>query len=472
MKKQFILIIISVLLGTSSVVAQKFSISGTVVNEKQEELVGVNVYLRHTRLGSTTNANGEFVINKIEKGSYILTCSAVGMETLRKSIELSGDITDLRIQMKEGNEKLEAVVVTGTGTRHKLSEAPVQTEVIGKKTIRQLAPQRVEDLLMQVSPSFEFTPNSMGSNMSLNGLNNKYVLVMIDGKRLHGDVGGNNDLNRINPEDIERIEVVKGASSSLYGSEAVGGVVNIITKRSKNQVNITNSSQFQELGQWQQSNSIGINAGKFSLTSRFGRKRNEGWQLSEFELDKKDELVATSKMAQNAYTDYTFSQSVQYEPNAKLNLDAFVSHYKKDVERPTNEYDYGYYFEDLSYNFGGSYKLSKKASLKFDFNSDNFKYFYRYNKNDEKNEFYNGDLSINKDQTRYEGNLISVIKLKDWNILNTGFQYVDEAMVSDRLISDRKSASTVSAYVQDEIKFLKHYTLVAGMRFNSHETFG
>lgn len=71
----------------------------------------------------------------------------------------------------------------------------------------------------------------MGSNIQLNGLKNDYILIMVNGKRMNGDIGGQNDLSIINPATIERIEIVKGASSSLYGSDAIAGVINIITKK-------------------------------------------------------------------------------------------------------------------------------------------------------------------------------------------------------------------------------------------------
>lgn len=71
----------------------------------------------------------------------------------------------------------------------------------------------------------------MGSGIQLNGLGNDYILILVNGKRMNGNIGGQNDLNIINMANIERIEIVKGAASSLYGSHAIAGVINIITKK-------------------------------------------------------------------------------------------------------------------------------------------------------------------------------------------------------------------------------------------------
>ena len=128
-------------------------------------------------------------------------------------------------------DSLQEVVVTGTGTQHLLKDAPVQTEVISRRQLQQYAGKSIEDILTGLTASFDFSENDMGSHLQMNGLGNSYVLILIDGRRLHGDNGGENDLSLIDPNNIEKIEIVKGASSALYGSDAIAGVINIITKK-------------------------------------------------------------------------------------------------------------------------------------------------------------------------------------------------------------------------------------------------
>ena len=122
---------------------------------------------------------------------------------------------------KELSLLLNEVVVTGTGTEHYLKDAPVQTEVLMGKALEQYQARNIDDLLSGLSPSLTFHDGDMGSHIQLNGLNNDYILIMINGKRMNGDIGGQNDLNQLNPANIERIEIVKGAASSLYGSDAL-----------------------------------------------------------------------------------------------------------------------------------------------------------------------------------------------------------------------------------------------------------
>ena len=85
-------------------------------------------------------------------------------------------------------DSLQEVVVTGTGTQHLLKDAPVQTEVITAKMLKNYGGRSIEDILSGLTASFAFSEDDMGSQMQLNGLGNSYILVLIDGKRIHGDV--------------------------------------------------------------------------------------------------------------------------------------------------------------------------------------------------------------------------------------------------------------------------------------------
>ena len=149
-----------------------------------------------------------------------------------------GFMPSVQAQKLIQGDSLQEVVVTGTGTRHLLRTAPVQTEVITSRDLQQFAGRSIEEVLSSLSASFAFSEDDMGSHLQLNGLGNSYVLILVDGKRLHGDNGGQNDLGLIDPACIERIEVVKGAASALYGSDAIAGVINIITRKQESSIQI------------------------------------------------------------------------------------------------------------------------------------------------------------------------------------------------------------------------------------------
>ena len=168
---------------------------------------------------------------------------------------------------KELSVLLNEVVVTGTGTEHYLKDAPVQTEVITGKALDSYQGRSMQDILEGLNASITFNPSDMGSGIQMNGLGNDYILILINGKRINGDTGRQNDLSIINPANIERIEIVKGAASSLYGSDAIAGVINIITKKNRDKVSLSNTTRVGSYGDILESVQIGIGHKRVNSTT-------------------------------------------------------------------------------------------------------------------------------------------------------------------------------------------------------------
>lgn len=124
------------------------------------------------------------------------------------------------------------IVVTGTRTPHRQGDAPVAVEVIDRATIEQSGSQDVAELLEQ-QPGVDVQRTFVGATVRLRGLEADHTLILVDGQRVVGRKDGTFDLSRIAVDSIERIEIVKGAASALYGSDALGGVVNIITREAR-----------------------------------------------------------------------------------------------------------------------------------------------------------------------------------------------------------------------------------------------
>ena len=124
---------------------------------------------------------------------------------------------------------LNPVVVTGSGHHQRLKSTSTPVSVISSQEIREQGITTFDGALTRLMPQVSMAPNSMGSQLRLNGLGNKYILILINGQKLSGDISNNVDLNRINMSRVKRIEVLDGAASSLYGSDAIAGVINIIT---------------------------------------------------------------------------------------------------------------------------------------------------------------------------------------------------------------------------------------------------
>lgn len=126
------------------------------------------------------------------------------------------------------------VVVTATRTPRLLKETPILTRVITASDIAKYGRLKFEDILNSELAGIEFHQAGYGTTISFQGLDARHILILMDGERMAGEVYGNIDFARINPLIVERIEVMKGSSSVLYGSSAMGATVNIITKNAVN----------------------------------------------------------------------------------------------------------------------------------------------------------------------------------------------------------------------------------------------
>ncbi len=126
---------------------------------------------------------------------------------------------------------LNEVVVTGTRTPKFLKDTPIQTRVINARELARLDATNVQDLLQQELPGVEFSyAMNQQTHLNFSGFGGQGVLFLVDGERLAGETMDDVDFTRLNMDNVERIEIVKGAASALYGSNATGGVINIITK--------------------------------------------------------------------------------------------------------------------------------------------------------------------------------------------------------------------------------------------------
>jgi len=200
-------------------------------------LVAVNVYLKNTHIGSATDKNGFYTIEKIPAGKYEIVVEMIGYRQLQRkfvsiypgeNLELNFKLQPVTIVFDNG------ITVTATRGHSLITEVPASVDVINSDAIESKNAQNVAEALQNVKGVFVKDYGGLGNTktISLRGSTAGQVLVMLDGQRLNNPQTGQVDLSMISMEGIERIEVVRGGNSALYGSDAVGGVINLITKKS------------------------------------------------------------------------------------------------------------------------------------------------------------------------------------------------------------------------------------------------
>lgn len=379
---------------------------------------------------------------------------------------------------------LEEVVVTGTGTEHYLKDAPVQTEVITRRALEQFQARSMEELLAGLSPSLTFHDGSMGSHIQLNGLNNDYILILIDGKRMNGDVGGQNDLNLLNPANIERIEIVKGAASSLYGSDAIAGVINIITKKHHDKTEFTSTSRVGAYGDVRESASLGLTIGQVKSMTGVNFHHTDGWRNTDLQWNQQQLKPGSTMKTVNRSTNYTLTENLDWNVNDRLSLTASGSYYERWVVRPHGPWSYlpnDFYYRNYGFVAGGKYRLGKRNYLTADLSYDRYGYFYDYKLQEVTDYFKDGDRITyfpgqrikQSVQRQVLGQAKGVFYIGDRHLLNTGFEYLYNHLESPHHIDgDRASVYTLAAYAQEEWTAADDVVLTAGARGTVHKETG
>ena len=397
-------------------------------------------------------------------------------------------------------DSLQEVVVTGTGTQHLLRNAPVQTEVISGRMLRHYGGASIEDILGGLSASFAFNEGDMGSQMQMNGLGNGYILVLVNGKRLHGDVGGENDLSLIDPHNIERIEVVKGASSALYGSDAIAGVINIITKHHDEALMVENTTRVGSYGDIRQHNGVGFATGRLKSYTNFQLQHSDGWQNTATEWTPSSTAPITDSRSKtvNRHTNWQLAEHLTYELTPKLELYADGSVYGKGIYRPRGKYPkYDVKTFDLTYHnasaaVGGKWKIGESTAdyVSLDIDWNHHAYYHSFTSTtltegfDESGQlildfpYFAGQRQLQSNQERTMMHLKGVFTLPHEHRLSAGMEArYDYLKAPTSIEGGTASDNTEAIYVQDEWSCpIKHGTatihLTPGLRLNRNEGFG
>lgn len=212
--------------------AQNSEIQG-IVSDDLSSIAFVNVYLEGTSLGTSSDADGKYLLKNIPAGKYKLKATVLGYRNYSKNITIAeNEEITVSIFLEASIEQLEETVVTGTLKAVSRSESPVPVEVYSPTFLKKNPTASIFEALQNVNgvrPQINCNVCNTG-DIHINGLEGPYTLVLIDGMPIVSGLGTVYGLSGIPNSLIEQIEIVKGPASSLYGSEAVGGLINIITK--------------------------------------------------------------------------------------------------------------------------------------------------------------------------------------------------------------------------------------------------
>ncbi len=372
---------------------------------------------------------------------------------------------------------LNPVVVTGSGHHQRLKSTTTPVRVLSSQEIHEQGITTFDGALTRMMPQVSMAPNSMGTFLRLNGLGNKYILILINGQKLSGDISNNIDLNRINMARVKRIEVLDGAASSLYGSDAIAGVINIITDQPTSSVcSVTNATNLSGHGVLTETVNLDIYKNGFGSYTSFNHDRANSYQTTDLEYVKGSDTETQRTIAPffTGYRSNIVGQKFTYAPTQHLALNAGFDYSYKITDRPetrsdiTGGTDYEMRYKGLRWNLGGIYKFTNRHSLQADFTVDRFRYGKEYDVETKTNAV--GDYVQSKKQRMMDGELKAILGLTSSSTTIVGAEWRKDYLTATSGNIDQH-VYTLAAYAQHEQTIVKGLTATVGLRLTHHETF-
>ena len=509
MRKKYLLVILSFLSLSISTFAQrrvKITIreAGT-----QQPLLGAHITIApHKEHQDTliviTDKDGKAFINlEKENASYFYKVNMMGYMPVNGTILATEK--EVNVVLKEDVMHLNGVVVTGSRTERPVKLSPITTQVLGGKALVDAGYSDLQHALQQETPGMNIQKVGFGNEISMQGLDARHVLFLQDGERMTGDMAGNLDYERFNLHAIDRIEIVKGASSTLYGSRASGAVINLISKKTQKPLDIQAGVRFAQMNQrnYKQPNpkdflymfeknsdrpnlqswiSAGIKQGKFTSQTDVWYSSSDAFYMYQSDKDKKvytkeanpflphditlTSIAPRSPMGIEGTEHLSVAQKLYYEPSKSLSLQAYGSMFFM------NSYDL---IQDMTFSQSRDFMAGIK--LKYDIkdwftvnlslHGDFYDRFKRHERIDERKNVYKSKI--------FEPRLTLTSSYFTGHNIIFGVEHTTDELTSDRFVNRRmttRSLHETEYFLQDEWTVNSHWMLSSGVRTNFSKAFG
>lgn len=428
-------------------------VSGKVSDESKDPLPGATITVKEKRtIGTTADANGKYTLTLPDNKEYTLQVSYVGYLSQSRKVT-SSDKGKVDFTLKEDAVGLETVVVTGTRTPKLLKDVPIVTRVISFDEIRKTDATHIGDLLQTELPGIEFS-YSMDQQVSLNmqGFGGNAVLFLVDGERLAGETLDNIDYNRLNMDNVERIEIVKGAASSLYGSNAVGGVVNVISRVSTEPWSANVNARYGSHNDQRYGGTFSFNAGKFNSVTNVQHTRIDGIDLTD---GRPADEVGDFSQVYGSQT-WNFKERLVYTANEHLKLTGRAGYFFRQRDKSTTSKDR---YRDFSGGVKGNYTFDRNNDLEVAYSFDQY----------DKSDYLVQDGNDVRDYSNVQHSVRAFFNhtFADKHILTVGGDYMRDYLMSYQFTDNgSKKQHTVDAFAQFDWNPTEHFNVITGLRFD------
>lgn len=363
--------------------------------------------------------------------------------------------------------QLDEVVVTATHTPKALKDVPVVTRLIPLADLKKADATNVQDLLTQELPGLEFGfAMSQETSLNMSGFGGNAVLFLVDGERLAGETMDNTDYNRLNLDDVGRIEIVKGASSALYGSNAVGGVINILTRESTERWTANVNSRYCSMGdEWRNGVRFSFNLGKWNSQTSFQQTKIDPIKLSSGLTSEEKAIAALlgktveedKSNVKKLYGQESFNikERLKFSPSESLKFIVRGSYFYRESQRET----YSYHFNGYS---GGLKTL-------YDWkNGGNIEVSYAYDQYDKANYTPEGIRTHDHDYRNAQHTVHALYNNAfGKNVLTVGTDLLHDYLNTYQFLDNAShEQNNIDAYAQFDYNPTKRFNVVGSVRYD------
>lgn len=453
-----------------------------------------------------TNTSGQAELKLPSKGICYYKVTYIGYVPVTGKI--GGTQDEKVIYMKEDDLGINEVVVTGSRTARPIKMSPVTTQVLGGKALVDAGYSNLQQALQQETPGLNIQKVGFGNEISMQGLDARHVLFLMDGERMTGDMAGNLDYERFNLHAIDRVEIVKGASSTLYGSRAAGAVINLITKKTDKPLSIDAGIRYGQMNERNYKHpqpkdflymfeqnadrpnlqswvSAGFKAGKFTSQTDVWYSESDAFYMYQAENDKKvytkeanpflphDITVVSNAirppMGIEGKEHITVSQKLYYNPNPNLSVLVYGSSFFM------NTYDL---IQDMTFSQARDWTAGTKVtyhvkdwfSVTGSLHADFYDRFKRHERIDKRQKDYESSI--------YQPRLTVTSNYFNGHSLILGMEHTSDELTSDRFSGNAnhdlktRALKETEYFLQDEWTINPRWMISASIRTNFSKAFG
>ena len=370
--------------------------------------------------------------------------------------------------------ELDPIVVTASHTPKSLKDAPVVTRLITLRDIRIVDATNIQDMLIQEIPGLEFGfAMTQETSLNMSGFGGSSVLFLVDGERMAGETMDNVDYNRMNLDNVGRIEIVKGASSALYGSNAVGGVVNIISRENLEPWTANINSRFNTFGnEWRNGASFSFNTKKWNSLTNFQHTKIDPIDLPKpysseeiaIELMKKAQGLPYDERVLNDDSNlsrlygqktYNIKERLTWRATDHLTLIGRGGYFFRTSERDT----YDYHFNAYSAGLKGKYAWEPGRYLELS---------YAYDQYDKANFMPDGTRTHDHDYSNRQ-HVVHALFSHSFgkNTLLLGADYLNDYLTTYQFIDNTShSQNNIDGFAQFDWNITPRFNVVGSVRYD------